>query len=135
MFIEKVHRKVFKEVLALGRGGNHRELIFMGQRWEGLECVEETVNAGVESQRRSENPQALSKLDSLVVRNIEDTTEFKYFLPFMQLASPRRIDGLRLDCQGIRDLSFPPGTSLVECFEFGQSSIPVNVFSYFRGGF
>lgn len=107
----------------------------MEQKWEGLECVDETVNAVVESQQRSETPQALSKLDSLVVRNIEENAELKYFQPFMQLASPRRIDGLRLDCQGNRKLSFSPGTSLVECLKLSQSAIPGNVFSILLGGF
>lgn len=109
-------------------------LLFMGQRWDGLESVEEIVNAVMESQRRSENPQALSKLDSLIVRNIGEITEFKYFLTFMQLASLRRIDGSRLDCQGIHNLSFPPGTSLVECLKLDQSIIPGNVFSILLGG-
>lgn len=63
------------------------------RKYERLQYVEEFVNAVVESQRRSENPQALSKLVSLTIMSYEgeDVTEFKWFLPFMQPPSLREI--------------------------------------------
>lgn len=105
---------------------NLEMLKFIGRKCNGLWCVEELVTAVVRSQQRSENPQALSKLTDLIITYFEDleTTEFKWFLPFMQLLSMRRVSASLMDCRGLKQVSFPPCSSLVEYLRLSHCIVP-----------
>lgn len=116
---------------------NLQTLRFIGPKCEGLEYVEEIVNSVVESQRRSKNLQALSKLSSLIISNYEEreTTKLGYFLPFMQLHSLRIVFSALVDCRDLKQLQFPSRSSLVERLRLTKSIVPGKTFKILFRGF
>lgn len=116
---------------------NLQILRFIGRKGEGLGRLRQIVRAVVESQRRSENSQALSRLFSLVVTNNEDEqfTELKYFLPFLQLPSMREMNCRLVDCRGLERLAFAPRSSLVKHLRLDESIITATAFSVVLSAF
>ncbi|MCJ1465036.1 hypothetical protein MMC07_003651 [Pseudocyphellaria aurata] len=116
---------------------NLQILRFIGRKREGLPRLAQIVRAVVESQRRSENSQALSRLFSLVVTNGKDKgfTELKHFLSFLELPSMREMICRLVHCQGLERLPFAPRSSLVKHLRFDESLIPSTAFSVIFSAF
>lgn len=108
-----------------------------GPKREGLQCIEDFINAVVELQRRSENPQVLSKLSTLILFNHHpgQPTDLKYFLPFMQLPSLRNVHCTAMDYRSLERSPFPPRSSLVERLTLTQSTVSPRSFSILIGSF
>lgn len=116
---------------------NLEGLRFVGRKRNELLCVQELVTAVVESQRRSENPQALSKLTDLTLTPSRDlkTSKFKFFIPFMQLHSMRRVSASFVDCRGLEQVPFPPCSSLVEYLRLSRCTVPAESWWTLLSGF
>lgn len=112
---------------------------FIGPKCEGLQYVGEIGKSVVEPQRRSKNPQALSKLSSplTIISNDEgrETTKLGCLLPFIQLPSLRVVFSALVDCRDLKQLLFPPRSSLVKRIRLSKSFVPGKTFAILLGGF